>query len=42
MNQYRILIQAQDRAGLVYKSAKVFYENNLNIIANHEFVDKEA
>lgn len=41
MNQYRILIQAQDRAGLVYKSAKVFYENNLNIIANHEFVDKE-
>ena len=41
MNQYRILIQAPDRSGLVYKAAKIFYENNLNIISNNEFVDNE-
>lgn len=39
MNQYRILIQASDRAGLVYKAAKIFYEHGLNIISNNEFVD---
>lgn len=39
MNQYRILIQAPDRAGLVYKAAKIFYEHGLNIITNNEFVD---
>ncbi len=41
MNQYRILIQAPDRSGLVYKAAKIFFENNLNIISNNEFVDNE-
>ncbi len=41
MNQYRILIQAPDTTGLIYKAAKVFFENNLNIISNHEFVDNE-
>ncbi|KTD14501.1 formyltetrahydrofolate hydrolase [Legionella gratiana] len=39
MNQYRILIQAPDRAGLVYKAAKIFYGHGLNIISNNEFVD---
>lgn len=39
MIEYRILIQAPDRAGLVYKAAKIFYEHGLNIISNHEFVD---
>lgn len=41
MNQYRVLIQAPDSTGLIYLAAKVFYENNLNIITNHEFVDNE-
>lgn len=39
VSQYRILIQAPDRSGLVYKAAKIFYEHNLNIITNNEFVD---
>jgi len=39
VNQYRILIQAPDRAGLVYQAAKIFYEHGLNIITNNEFVD---
>lgn len=41
MNQYRILIQAPDSTGLIYKAAKVFFENGLNIITNHEFVDND-
>lgn len=41
MNQYRVLIQAPDRTGLIYQSSKVFFDNNLNIISNHEFVDKD-
>lgn len=41
MNEYRVLIQAPDSTGLIYQTAKVFYENNLNIISNHEFVDNE-
>ena len=41
MNQYRVLIQAPDSTGLIYKAAKVFFENGLNIITNHEFVDNE-
>lgn len=41
MNQYRVLIQAPDTQGLIYKTAKVFFEYGLNIISNHEFVDNE-
>ena len=41
MNQYRVLIQAPDSTGLIYKAAKVFFENGLNIITNHEFVDND-
>lgn len=41
MNHYRILIQAPDCTGLIYKASKIFYNNNLNIISNHEFVDNE-
>ncbi len=38
--QYRVLIQCNDEKGLVYKVSTVFYHRNLNIISNHEFVDK--
>ena len=37
----RVLIDCQDAKGLVYKIAKVFYDRNLNIDSNREFVDKE-
>lgn len=38
--QYRVLIQCNDEKGLVYKVSSIFYNRNLNIISNHEFVDK--
>ncbi|MGD9717681.1 MAG: formyltetrahydrofolate deformylase [Sulfurimonadaceae bacterium] len=41
MSQYRVLIDANDEKGLVYKVSSVFFENNLNILSNNEFVDKE-
>jgi formyltetrahydrofolate deformylase len=41
VSQYRVLIDANDEKGLVYKVSTVFYENNLNILTNNEFVDKE-
>ena len=41
MKQYRILIDCSDKKGLVYKVSKLFYELELNIISNHEFVDEE-
>jgi formyltetrahydrofolate deformylase len=37
----RVLIDCEDAKGLVYKISKVFYERNLNIDSNREFVDKE-
>ncbi len=37
---YRVLIDAHDQKGLVYQISKIFYENDLNILSNHEFVDK--
>ena len=40
MEQYRVLIDAHDAKGLVYKVSGVFYECNLNILSNNEFVDK--
>ncbi len=40
MSQYRVLIDANDEKGLVYKVSTVFYEHDLNILSNNEFVDK--
>ena len=40
MAQYRVLIDANDKKGLVYKVSTVFYEHALNILSNNEFVDK--
>jgi formyltetrahydrofolate deformylase len=37
----RILIDCQDSKGLVYHTSKVFYDRNLNIDSNREFVDLE-
>jgi len=37
----RVLIDCEDAKGLVYKIAKVFYDRDLNIENNREFVDKE-
>jgi formyltetrahydrofolate deformylase len=41
VSQYRVLIDANDEKGLVYKVSSIFFENNLNILSNNEFVDKE-
>jgi len=40
-NRARILIDCNDEKGLVYKISKIFYDRNLNIDSNREFVDKE-
>ena len=37
----RVLIDCEDEKGLVYKISKVFYDRDLNIENNREFVDKE-
>ncbi len=37
----RVLIHCDDAKGLVYKISKVFYDRDLNIDNNREFVDKE-
>jgi len=37
----RVLIDCRDQKGLVYRIAKVFYERDLNIDSNREFVDKD-
>ncbi|MCB4742903.1 MAG: formyltetrahydrofolate deformylase [Sulfurovum sp.] len=37
----RVLIDCHDAKGLVYKISKVFYDRNLNIDSNREFVDQE-
>ncbi len=37
----RVLIDCQDAKGLVYQTSKVFFEQNLNIESNREFVDPE-
>lgn len=41
MSQYRVLIDANDEKGLVHKVSSVFYQNDLNILSNSEFVDRE-
>lgn len=42
MNQYRVLIDANDEKGLVHRVSSVFYNYDLNILSNSEFVDKES
>jgi formyltetrahydrofolate deformylase len=41
MAQYRVLIDANDEKGLVHKVWTIFFESDLNILSNSEFVDKE-
>jgi formyltetrahydrofolate deformylase len=41
MKQYTVLIDSNDEKGLVYKISKIFFEYNLNIISNNEFVDRQ-
>ncbi len=41
MSQYRVLIDANDEKGLVHKVSSIFYNHDLNILSNSEFVDKE-
>lgn len=40
MNQYRVLIDANDEKGLVHKVSSIFFNYDLNILSNSEFVDK--
>ncbi len=42
MAQYRVLIDANDEKGLVHKISSIFYNHDLNILSNSEFVDKES
>jgi len=42
VNQYRVLIDANDEKGLVHKVSSIFFNYNLNILSNSEFVDKES
>jgi len=42
VSQYRVLIDANDEKGLVHKVSGVFYNYDLNILSNSEFVDKES
>jgi len=42
MAQYRVLIDANDEKGLVHKISSIFYNYDLNILSNSEFVDKES
>lgn len=41
MQNHHVLIDTYDEKGLVYKVSKLFFEHDLNIISNSEFVDKE-
>ncbi len=42
MSKYRVLIDANDEKGLVHKVSTLFYNYDLNILSNSEFVDKES
>ena len=42
MSQYRVLIDANDEKGLVHKVSSIFYNYDLNILSNSEFVDRES
>jgi formyltetrahydrofolate deformylase len=41
VSQCRVLIDANDEKGLVHKISTVFYDNDLNMLSNSEFVDKQ-
>lgn len=41
MSSYHILIDTKDEKGLVFKISKLFFDHELNIISNNEFVDRE-
>lgn len=41
MSQYRVLVDAPDKKGLVYNISSIFYHSDLNILSNQEFVDYE-
>ena len=41
MANYTLLIHCADRKGLIYAITKVLFQEDLNIISNGEFVDKE-
>ncbi len=41
IKQAIVLIDCEDEKGLVYKISKTFYDRDLNIDNNREFVDKE-
>ena len=41
MSKYRVLIDANDEKGIVHKVSSIFYNYDLNILSNNEFVDKE-
>lgn len=41
MNDFRVLISTHDAKGLVYKISGIFYDLELNIMSNNEFVDKD-
>lgn len=40
-NRARVLIDCMDAKGLVYRFSKVFFDRDLNVDNNREFVDKE-
>jgi len=40
--RYRVLIDANDEKGLVHKVSSIFFNYDLNILSNSEFVDKES
>ncbi len=40
-NRARVLIDCDDAKGLVYHFSKIFYDRELNVDTNREFVDKE-
>ena len=42
MEEYRLLIEATDTKGLVYKISKILFEYGLNIQSNSEYVDNET
>jgi len=42
VSQYRVLIDANDEKGLVHKVSSIFFNYDLNILSNSEFVDKES
>lgn len=41
MSSYHILIDTKDEKGLVFKISKLFFDHELNIVSNNEFVDRE-